>query len=147
MRHAAGIRPHYRCSPVSSELGSVGFSVFAHLYSSKASKVSTYGVVFERRHNLLADVGHVLHLLLCQCLYCCTSKASKLCTSTNACRLSTGAWWKKPCRATRQHTSAYVSIRQHSSAFVSIRQHTSAYVSIRQLEEAQPAAHRQYFIV
>jgi hypothetical protein len=60
----------------------------------------------------------ILHLLRCQYLYSCASKASV---------------------SIRQHTSAYVSIRQMhcrcqylyscaSKASVSIRQHTSAYV-------------------
>jgi len=131
------------------------FCICMYICTSKASKVSTYGVVFERRDDLLADVGHVLHLLLCQCVYCCTSKAVTCfttlydlladvghvlhlllrqcvyCCTSKASKLSTST------NACRLSTGAWWkkpchAARQHTSAYVGIRQHTPAYVSIRQ---------------
>ncbi len=63
-----------------------------------------------------------------QCLYLCTSKASKLSTSPRGrsrCRHF------RP-RSIRQHTSAYVSMRQHTR---SIRQLKPAYVRVPALVE------------
>ncbi len=80
-------------------------------------------------------------ILLCVSSYCCMCPHTAMCVSSYYCVV-----------ATRQHTSAYVSIRQHTSACVcphttasslpvSISQHTSAYVSIRQHTSACVCPH------
>ncbi len=75
---------------------------------------------------------------LCQYLYFCTSKASKVRVPASNPTLSS-----VPTAAAAPKSMSFICIRQHTSAYVSIRQHTSAYGSIRlQCQRLRPRRSR-----
>ena len=106
---------------------------YLHFSTKKASKLHIYHIDLKRGDLLvLLDVPlededepgakpgkrcdeaahHPLnHLITCQYLYCCTSKASKVSTSSSTTRLEAP-------RSFSNRSSAYVSIRQHTSTYV-----------------------------
>jgi hypothetical protein len=110
-------------------------------YVSRRQHTSAY--VRIRQHSACRPLPASCQARERQYSYFCTSKASKLRTSTVQ-FIALSSFSPTRCSinvSIRQHTSAYVSIHQHrqhtsarhaaapTSAYVSIRPHTSAYVS------------------